>query len=393
MNLPASPTVSSHTAALRVLVVDDTATNRQILQVFLKKLGFEVVSAADGAQAIEQFTATRPDLVLMDVMMPVMDGYEATRRIKAMSGDRWVPVVFLSALDKEENLVAGLDAGGDDYLSKPINFVVLDAKLRSITRSIHLQRTIDEHRASLQHYYDEREEENVLARGIIDRQMLRPGLEDPSIAHWFVPADNFSGDIVAAGRSSDNKLYAMVADATGHGLSAAITVVPVLTVFYGLVEQGFPIGYIAYEINRQMLMTLPPGRFVAASMLCIDQANCAVEIWVGGMPDILQLDAEGKVKERFASTHMPLGIVEMADEMDTVQRTTCCAGDQFAMFSDGLIEAESPEGESFGLSRFEAALAGKPISGRLAALQSAVNAHLGTGKSHDDVSLLMVSCP
>ena len=117
---------SSSPTALAVLVVDDTATNRQILQVFLKKLGFRVDTAVDGAKAIERFVEGQPDLVLMDVMMPVMDGYEATRRIKQLCGDRWVPVVFLSALDKEENLVMGLDAGGDDYLHKPVNFVVLE---------------------------------------------------------------------------------------------------------------------------------------------------------------------------------------------------------------------------------------------------------------------------
>ncbi|MEK7738028.1 MAG: response regulator, partial [Pseudomonadota bacterium] len=133
-----------------VQVVDDTAANRQILQVFLKKLGFKVIAAEDGIQAVEQFSVSRPDIVLMDVMMPVMDGYEATRRIKALCGERWVPVVFLSALDKHENLVAGLDAGGDDYLHKPVNFVVLEAKLRSLMRTMNVQQALAETRRRAQ---------------------------------------------------------------------------------------------------------------------------------------------------------------------------------------------------------------------------------------------------
>ena len=72
-------------------------------------------------------------------MMPVMDGFEAARRIKAMTRDRWTPVIFLSALNRDENLVEGLDAGADDYLTKPINFVVLEAKLRSMQRSLTMQ--------------------------------------------------------------------------------------------------------------------------------------------------------------------------------------------------------------------------------------------------------------
>ena len=96
----------------QILVVDDSSTNRQILQVFLKRLGCQVVMAEDGQQGLDRFLAESPDLVFMDVMMPVMDGYEATRRIKAASADRWVPVIFLSALDKDQNVVVGLEAGG-----------------------------------------------------------------------------------------------------------------------------------------------------------------------------------------------------------------------------------------------------------------------------------------
>ena len=132
--------------ALKVLVVDDTATNRLMLQVFLRKLGVDVVVAEDGEKAVAAFEREAPDIVIMDVMMPVMDGYEATRRIKAMAGERWIPVIFLSALDNEESLVAGLDAGGDDYLSKPVNFVVLDAKLRSTARALAIQRSLEDER-------------------------------------------------------------------------------------------------------------------------------------------------------------------------------------------------------------------------------------------------------
>lgn len=141
---------SSLSPSYKVLVVDDTATNRQILEVFLKRLGYQPIQACDGAQALEMFDAEQPDLVLMDVMMPVMDGFEATRRLKERESTRWVPVVFISAMDKDENLVAGLEAGGDDYLFKPVNFVVLKAKLKSITRTLELHRQVEEATRQLQ---------------------------------------------------------------------------------------------------------------------------------------------------------------------------------------------------------------------------------------------------
>ena len=506
---------------IKVLVVDDTATNRQILQVFLKRLGFAVITADDGAQAVQRFTDEGADLILMDVMMPVMDGYEATRRIKAISAGRWVPVVFLSALDKEENLVAGLDAGGDDYLSKPVNFVILDAKLRSLVRTLDLQSrleherhrvaaitdnivdgvvTIDEsgviewcnpsvdamfgmeheelighnvsrlmpepHRSAhdgylrsyldggmprilgmggrlvtgvrsngetfplelgvsemrlgkrrqfvgilrditerieaeaaltenaerLQRYHDSQETENELAQDIVKRQMVRAGLSDPQVHHWVSPAANFSGDIVAASRGPEGALYVMLADATGHGLGAAICTLPVLAVFYSLAETGAALAWIVSEINKQLAVTMPVGRFVAASLLCINQGRAEAEIWLGGTPDLLLIDQAGAVKHRIAATHLPLGIMELNQEDALPSRIALEPNDQFVLFSDGLMEATNAAGEEFGFGLLSAALASAPFAGRLDAVRDSLIRHVGAGAPHDDVSLLIIDC-
>ena len=109
---------------LKVLVADDTAANRNMMEAFLRKLGFSCVTARDGREALQVFEQAQPDLVLMDLMMPEMDGFEATRLIRQQQGARWVPVVILSALSTEEDIIAGLDCGADDYLTKPIRSAV-----------------------------------------------------------------------------------------------------------------------------------------------------------------------------------------------------------------------------------------------------------------------------
>lgn len=505
---------------LTVMVVDDTATNRQILQVFLKKLGFQVISAEDGVQAVGRFKNDQPDLILMDVMMPVMDGYEATRQIKKLS-TRWTPVVFLSALDKEENLVAGLDAGGDDYLAKPVNFVILDAKLRSLVRSLDLQRQLDEqgrrikaitdnivdgvvtidergtirwHNSALekifgyqsaemegqnitllmpepyrsehdnylghyvaggqpriisqgqrlvqgkrkngeifplelgvnemqvdgirqfvgvirdvserikvenalkettdrlQEYHDVQQAENQLAADIVKRQMLRKELADPHVRHWVVPAANFSGDIVAATRRPDGSLCVILADATGHGLGAAICTLPVLSVFYSLVESGAEMPVIITEINRQLKATMPVGRFVAATVLCIRHAAKEADVWIGGTPDLLQIDASGKLKRQIVAEHLPLGIDDMSVTEAQPVAVPIETGDQFVMFSDGLLEAENYDKLAFGFEKMCGALASAPAAKRLDAVQDALTRHMGSATPHDDVSLLLIDC-
>ncbi len=377
---------------LKVLIVDDTSTNRQILAVFLRKLGFATLLAEDGAQAVATFQAEQPDLILMDVMMPVMDGYEATRRIKAMCGTRWVPVIFLSALDKDENLVAGLDAGGDDYLYKPVNFVVLDAKLHSFARTLEWQRRLDENARRLQEYHDVQEAERALAQDIVERQMLRKGLSDKAVRHWMAPASNFSGDIVAATRGPTGDLYVMLADATGHGLGAAICTLPVLSVFYSLAETGAALAWIVSEVNHQLLATMPVGRFVAAAVICVDCTRHQAEVWVGGTPDVLLIDAQGGVRQRFPSTQLPLGVQEFEDDQASPQRVELSATDQFVLLSDGLVEATDAGGRQFGIDGLIGALAAAPQPERLAAVKSAVGEHTGGLAPHDDVSLLLIDC-
>ena len=507
--------------ALRILVVDDNRTNLQILQVFLRKLGHGTITAEDGAQAVALYFEHKPDLVLLDIMMPVMDGFEAARRIRAQSSDHWVPIVFLSALDRDEHLVTGLEAGGDDFMSKPINFVVLEAKMRSMQRMLLLQRqateslrrvqaisdnvldgivTIDtsatiiacnascerlfgwtqeemlgrnvkmlmpepyhsehdtyisnyvgggppqimgygrevvalrkngttfpmelgvteihhdnqrlfigiisdiserksseqqlrENAEELRRYFEETETENRLARELIDRQMLRESLNDDQLTYLISPAQNFSGDVIAACRSRQGKLYALLADATGHGLTAAISTLPVLTVFYGMTPHGADLFEVIGEINFKLIQSMPVGRFVAVTGVSVDQKTKTGEIWIGGTPECFLIGVDGKIIQRFTPQHLPLGIIETdADLLKTITFSwdkPC----QLVIYSDGLIEATNRAGEQFGEEGLLAAMVDVSPHLRHESVRSALAAHLDGVPAHDDVSLLLIDCP
>jgi PAS domain S-box-containing protein len=506
---------------LRVLTVDDNRTNLQILQVFLKKLGHEAIPADNGEVAVARYLETKPDLILMDIMMPVMDGLEATRRIRAIPSERWVPIIFLSALDRDENLVGGLEAGGDDYLSKPINFVVLEAKMRSMQRTLALQqhvsetlhrlqtisdnvleaiitidttativsanravealfgwtpeeltgenvkvlcpepyrtehdsyiyeyvsggppriiglgrevpaqrrdgsifaaeltvsevrlenkryfigvirdiserkkteRQLQENAEKLQHYYDSTSAENQLAQALIERQLMREELDDPLVHYWLTPAQNFSGDVLAATRSESGRLYALLADATGHGLTAAISTLPVLTLFYRMAATDAPLDRMVFEINQQLRESMPVGRFVGAVLACLNTLKQEGEIWIGGMPSVLLLDGFGSTIREFVSRELPLGILASDEIAITPERFSWVAACQLALCSDGLLEAENAEGEQFGQQRLLEAVTGQSIGSRRDNIQTAVLEHLGEVAAQDDISLLLLSCP
>ncbi|MBL8385475.1 MAG: diguanylate cyclase [Burkholderiales bacterium] len=128
---------------MKILVIDDAASQRMFLKAFLGKLGHEVFTANDGSEGIKAFAASDPDIVLLDVMMPGIDGYETARVIRG-SNDEWVPIIFLSGCVDATDVEKGIDAGGDDYLTKPFDPKVLGAKIRSMTRIAQMRRVLVE---------------------------------------------------------------------------------------------------------------------------------------------------------------------------------------------------------------------------------------------------------
>jgi diguanylate cyclase (GGDEF)-like protein len=121
---------------MKVLIADDTKSNQMLFRTYIESEGYEVVTASNGLEAVSAFKKEIPDLILLDVVMPEMDGYEAATRIKKLCKKRnlWIPIIFLSAKISDEDVVKGIEAGGDDYLTKPVSQTVLNAKLKAMQR-------------------------------------------------------------------------------------------------------------------------------------------------------------------------------------------------------------------------------------------------------------------
>jgi diguanylate cyclase (GGDEF)-like protein len=126
---------------MKLLLIDDSSQQRMFMRAQLLRMGHEVVLAADGRHGIESFAASDPDLVLLDVQMPGIDGYETARIIRE-DNEEWVPIIFLSGRNTSGDIEAGIAAGGDDYLTKPCDPQVLEAKIRSMTRIALMRRRL-----------------------------------------------------------------------------------------------------------------------------------------------------------------------------------------------------------------------------------------------------------
>ncbi len=134
----------------RILVVDDNRDNVEIIATRLRFRGYEVDEASHGAEALGQVAEKPPDLILLDVMLPDIDGYEISRRIKGDDDLPYIPIILVTARDSTQDKITGLDAGADDYLTKPINFPELEARVRSMLRIKRLQDELEEKNRALE---------------------------------------------------------------------------------------------------------------------------------------------------------------------------------------------------------------------------------------------------
>jgi CheY-like chemotaxis protein len=298
--------------ALKILIVDDDAAARLMLAALVRQLGHRTVDAADGHAAVSVFAAEQPDVVLMDMLMPGMDGNQAMTEIRAMAGGRWVPILFVTADSDIESQVSLLAQGADDYLVKPVHRTVLRAKLEVARRMIGLHRQNEDNNRKLQSYHDANENELRVVKHLLARMVHQDQVSDPMLEHWILPAANLSGDLVAAARTPRGVLHVMLADGTGHGLAAALNVLPIAPGFYAMTEKGLAIELIAATLNRTIRQQLPTGRFVAATLIAVDYAARRVKIWNGGNPPLLALNADGEVFAKFHARNLALGIVPAA---------------------------------------------------------------------------------
>jgi DNA-binding response OmpR family regulator len=314
--------------ALKILLVDDTELNLLLLSKFISKQGHTAIQARNGLEAIEKFQSEAPDLVLMDVMMPVMDGFEATAKIRALGG-AWIPILFLTAKTGDEDHLKGIQVGGDDFIAKPINLVLLDARIKAVMRIADMQHQILENTHKLEQYHDANEREISLAKHLIDRITQSGKLDQQRIHSFNIPAQDFSGDIFITARTPTDEIHVLLADGTGHGLSAALNVLPVVDIFYSMSNKGFSISSIASELNHKIRYLMPTERFVAATLISFNFSDKTLELWNGGNPAVLFTDQDGHIIRRWESNHPALGIFQSRTSMPAPR---CLAGRMSARY-------------------------------------------------------------
>ena len=238
---------------ITVLIVDDDVTNRLILRTLIKETGYLSIEAENGQEAVDVCLNNHIDIVLMDVMMPIMDGYESARLIK-QNAKTFVPIIFLTALADEKSLAQCIEAGGDDFLTKPYNHIILQSKIESMLRIASLYRKIEKQNTELNKHNARIEHEIDVAKTVFSN-ILNHDLEGlvTGLKYSMSSAAIFNGDMIIAEPNQSGGLDVLISDFTGHGLSAAIGSLPVADIFYSMTSKGFAFTETLPEITNKLI--------------------------------------------------------------------------------------------------------------------------------------------
>ncbi len=382
--------------SISILVIEDDPGDFGLIRAHVRLSGLvhggdkePVVWAKTLTEGIAAAQCNKPDVVLLDLSLPDSAGLATVQAMRAALHD--VPIVILTGHDDAALDAAALEVGAQDYLVKgQFEHNALGRAVRHALVRGALEQELERKNRELQELHESDMDDMAVANDIMSHIMRSEGLRDSQIRYFQRPTQQFSGDFIAAGRDNNGDLRVMLADVTGHGLQAALFLLPIFRVFHTMVKKGLPTCDIVTEINQTMREITAPGRFIAAVAAHIARDGSSIEVWNGGIPTAVYVQKNGEL-HKFRSRHLPLGVVD-ADAFEATTEIFQVQPGVLLLCSDGLTEAESVSGEPFGEARFETILQISPPDELFDNILSALEAHLGGGIAHDDLSMVLAQC-
>lgn len=379
---------------MKILIADDNKIDRLILSRILEKYDYDVIQAEDGEQAISLFKEHSPALVLLDVLMPGYDGYEVAEIIKKDTSRGWFPIIFLTSLSEASDIAKCIDAGGDDFVSKPINKIIIKAKIDAFLRIIKLYDTIAKQKEEIKYHNERLIQEQEAAKRIFNNIVHLGCLDSENINYHLSPMSIFNGDLMLAAELPSGGMRLMLADFTGHGLPAAIGTMPASEIFYSMTNKGFSIHDMMVEMNKRLYTVLPRGIFSCVIVLDIDVIDEILTFWNAGAPNSYLINQKTKTVELLPSSHLPIGIQSPEKFEVNCQTYEFTKSHKIIAVTDGIVEAEDANAKMFGEQRLLDCINKSIMEDNICnALMSEVKKYSGTTEQSDDISLLEVSFP
>jgi sigma-B regulation protein RsbU (phosphoserine phosphatase) len=367
----------------RVLLVDDAKANLDILVEGLKP-DHKLSLALTGEMALQIAARTPPDLVLLDIMMPGLDGYEVCRRMRRMPETAEVPIMFLSSLEEVQNKTRGFEAGANDYLTKPFEMLEVKARVRSLLKAKAYSDAVKEQRAA-----DLRVAREI-QMGILPHDFT--AVEKAyrvSFGAILEPAREVGGDLYGVCAAGPERLMIFLGDVSGKGIPASMFMMRTVSLARLLAREIAEPKRILERLNDELSADNASHMFVTFLCAVFEPATHRLTLASGGHCYPLLLPADGPpcwiTKTIGTALGFDSGLEFQAMEL------TLSDGDAVVFYTDGVSEAFNPERELYGSERLLAdasGLAGQSANAISAGLLAKVRAFAGTAPQSDDIAIL-----
>jgi len=366
-----------------ILIVDDNPANVEILQMRLAANNYDIITAVDGESGLAAAIDKKPDLILLDIMMPKMDGLEMCRRLKGDHSIPFMPIIMVTAKTGSKDIVAGLEAGGDEYLTKPVDHAALVARVKSMLRIKSLHDRVLAQSAQLKHQLKTATKIQSLFWPEI------PELEAGShIWALSAPASYIGGDLYDIIPMPDNSLMVYVADVSDKGVPAALIMAALSTKIRSETRNQPNVGKLLETINKSLHKLISKEGYFATIVF--------VRYW----------PLSGKMQFSMAGHLQPLWIVEsgigylpqvsgislgiMPDVDYEKKEISLSPGESVILFTDGVIEAENEINEMYGYDRMADFIKNSKGPPWAKGLTDDITQWRGNAKANDDFTLLEI---
>jgi len=371
-----------------VLLVDDEPANIQIVNSILKD-SYKIRIATSGAKALDLANqAPAPDLVLLDVMMPGMDGYEVCRRLRASAQTREIPVIFLTGQTEVADETKGFEVGAVDYIHKPFSPAVVKARVRT---HLALRAMSEQLESQLLTIQGEMETAKQIQLSILPRQV--PSLPNLDIAARYIPMASVAGDFYDFIVLDEKRLGILVADVSGHGMPAALISSMLKIALDGQIACASDPARVLAGLN-QTLCGKFQKHFVTAAYIVIDTEKMRLSYAGAGHPPLIIRDHAAGVSNDFVENGLFLGCFPEATY--SALELPFRPGDWVVLYTDGIPETTNSFAEQFGVERFKNFLQTKhelkaeQFVDRFLDELSVYSSHPSGHEAEDDITLLAI---
>ncbi len=376
----------------KILVVDDIPQNVRLLEMNLKPEGYNIIAAYSGEEALEKVKAEKPDLILLDIMMPGMDGYEVCKKLRQNRETRALPIVMITASEKDmDKKIEALDAGADDFITKPFDRYEVLARVRSLLRVKSLHDELIRANNML-------EEELNMAREVQQAFMPNeyPNIPGLDFSHRYIPTLAVGGDFFDVNELSPGVVEIFVSDVMGHGPQAAMITGVIKTLLTQLSSRLAGPGYLLSQINERFHSLMASGGlpiFVTAFCMIIDTVNnrCVYSNAGHPIPFLIQ-DRRSQIEELVSDPGPALGMIP--NTIYEINERELGDGDTLFFFTDGLSELMNENRVQFGADELQKAIRNNmhlPPHTFIEAIMRAADAFAEGLVSSDDITLLAIS--